>query len=203
MSLPLEISTLARRGREIQPYLEALGRLRIEVFREFPYLYEGDLDYEMHYLQTYLQTENSFAFFVFQKDELVGATTAIAMEDEDPRFQKPLAEKGISAREVVYFGESILRGSLRGLGLGKRFMSERLAFARSLHGRRYAAFCSVIRPSDHPLRPSGYRPLDPFWQSQGFAKVPGAVADYDWKDIGEKQESTKKLQFWIRSLEDQ
>lgn len=202
MSLPAEISVLSRRGSEIRPFIEALGRLRIEVFHEFPYLYEGDLDYEKEYLLTYLRTPNSFAFLVFQNDELVGATTAIAMEDEDPRFQKPLAEKGIPAREVVYFGESILRGSLRGLGLGKRFMSERLAFARSLPGRRYAAFCSVIRASDHPLRPSGYQPLDPFWQSQGFAKVPNAVADYDWKDIGEKQESAKKLQFWIRSLEE-
>ncbi len=32
-------------GKEIQPYLEILGQLRINVFKEFPYLYKGSLSY--------------------------------------------------------------------------------------------------------------------------------------------------------------
>ena len=40
-------------GRQVQPYIQELARLRIEIFRDFPYLYEGDLDYEAQYLQTY------------------------------------------------------------------------------------------------------------------------------------------------------
>ncbi|HBF93820.1 MAG TPA: GNAT family N-acetyltransferase, partial [Marinobacter adhaerens] len=33
-------------GDQIKPYLDDLARLRIEVFRHFPYLYDGDMDYE-------------------------------------------------------------------------------------------------------------------------------------------------------------
>lgn len=28
------------------------------------------------------------------------------------------------------------------------------------------------QPSDHPLRPAGYRLLDDFWRSQGYVKHP-------------------------------
>lgn len=191
------------RGQQIRPYLAKLGQLRIEVFREFPYLYDGDLDYEKKYLSTYMNSPNSFAFLVLDENEaIVGATTAIALEDEDPHFQAPLKQAGYQAPEVVYFGESILRGSLRGQGLGKRFMAERLNFAKSLPGRRIAAFCAVIRPMDHPRRPTGYRPLDEFWRSEGFQPLPGAIANFSWKEIGEDQESTKQLQFWTRKLEE-
>ena len=40
------------KGKEILPYIEALGKLRIEIFKEFPYLYAGDMEYERKYLNT-------------------------------------------------------------------------------------------------------------------------------------------------------
>ena len=45
-----------RHGAEIEPHLEALGGLRIVVFREFPYLYEGTLAAEREYLQVYVRS---------------------------------------------------------------------------------------------------------------------------------------------------
>jgi hypothetical protein len=50
----MEVTQL--RGREIEPYLQEIAGLRITVFREFPYLYEGDLEYEMAYLRTLLNS---------------------------------------------------------------------------------------------------------------------------------------------------
>ena len=47
-------------GAEIGAFIESLGRYRIEIFREFPYLYDGDMDYERHYLSRYLQSDKSF-----------------------------------------------------------------------------------------------------------------------------------------------
>ncbi len=37
-------------GQELGPWLDVLGKLRIRVFREFPYLYDGSLEYERDYL---------------------------------------------------------------------------------------------------------------------------------------------------------
>ena len=35
-----------RSGAALEHYVPELARLRIEVFRDFPYLYDGDYDYE-------------------------------------------------------------------------------------------------------------------------------------------------------------
>jgi len=35
-----------RSGVDLIPYIADLARLRIQVFRDFPYLYDGDLGYE-------------------------------------------------------------------------------------------------------------------------------------------------------------
>ena len=42
-------------GAEIARHVDALAALRITVFREWPYLYEGSPQYETRYLQTYLK----------------------------------------------------------------------------------------------------------------------------------------------------
>jgi hypothetical protein len=62
------------------------------------------------------------------------------------------------------------------------------------------AFCSVIRPDDHPLRPESYRTNDAFWRGRGYAPLPGVMAHFSWKDLGDTGESEKALQFWMRAL---
>ena len=42
-------------GPELEPHLDALGTLRIAVFREYPYLYDGSLEYEREYLRSHDQ----------------------------------------------------------------------------------------------------------------------------------------------------
>src|SRR5690242_19351414 len=40
-------------GAAIEGYLDVLAALRIRVFREYPYLYDGSLAYEQEYLASY------------------------------------------------------------------------------------------------------------------------------------------------------
>jgi GNAT superfamily N-acetyltransferase len=187
-------------GPELAPFLAALGQLRIQVFREFPYLYDGDLEYEKKYLSRYLQTSESQIQLLFYGDSLVGASTAILAKHEDWAFQNPLRAAGYAPEKVCYFGESLLLPAYRGQGWGKKFMEGRLQFAESFSFIQWAAFCAVIRPSAHPLRPKDYKPLDPFWQSMGFAPKPGLIAKLDWLDISDKKESTKDMQYWLKKL---
>ena len=61
-------------------------------------------------------------------------------------------------------------------------------------------FASVMRPPDHPLRPSAYRPLDPFWKKRGYKRLAGVVAQFTWKDVDQPVETEKPLQMWARDL---
>ena len=45
-----EVPVTAHSGTAVTPFNTALAELRIQVFREWPYLYEGTLAYEQHYL---------------------------------------------------------------------------------------------------------------------------------------------------------
>jgi len=196
-----DVSVVAVRGKAARQYLEDLAHLRIRVFREFPYLYDGDMDYERQYLKTYSDCDDSFFAVVLDGAKVVGVSTAIPMQHEENTFQQPLREAGWSIRQVCYFGESLLLPAYRKQGLGVGFFRLREAFAQSLPDCQYCAFSAVQRPIDHPLRPAGYEPLDAFWGKRGYQAHPELIAHYGWKDVDQPTETEKPMMFWIKALE--
>ena len=186
-------------GAALAEALEDVARLRIEVFRAWPYLYDGDAGYEAEYLQTYRESADAILVGAFDGERLVGASTGTPMEDHADDFGAAFAGQGIELTDIFYCAESVLLPEYRGHGLGHRFFDAREAHARAL-GRAYCAFCGVVRPQDHPLRPEGYRPLDGFWRKRGYEKVEGAVAEFRWKDLDREEETAHPLQFWMRRL---
>jgi len=195
--LPTELSLT---GKDISPYVEALGQLRIEVFAEWPYLYEGDLDYEKNYLQTYVRSSHSFIYLLLDKKRVVGATTAILLKDETDEFKTPFVQKNYDINSIVYFGESLLLSEYRGLGYGKIFMQKRIEFAKTFPQVKTVAFCAVQRDHKDPRHPQGYRPLNSFWTQIGFHPVEGLIAQYTWQDIGDSKPTKKPLKFWLKTI---
>ncbi len=188
-------------GAQIRQWLNALATLRIQVFREFPYLYDGSLAYERDYLETYARSDDSLCVLVLDNDQVVGMSTALPLAHEDEAFIRPFTEQGIEVGTVCYFGESILLPEYRGQGLGVRFFQAREAHARRLPGVRQVAFCAVERPDDHPLRPVDYQPLDSFWQRRGYTPRPELHARYEWQDIDAPAPDHKTLRFWLKALD--
>ena len=182
----------------IEPHLDALAALRIAVFRDWPYLYDGDLNYERSYLRAYAEP-GALVVGVFAGGRMVGAATAAPMERHAADLAEPLRAMGRDPRDVYYLAESVLLPAWRSRGLGHRFFDEREAEGLA-QGRRWAAFCAVIRPADHPARPPGGRSHDAFWRRRGYRPVPGAVARFRWRDLGASAESQKELQVWTRPL---
>ncbi|MCC5858410.1 MAG: GNAT family N-acetyltransferase [Ectothiorhodospiraceae bacterium] len=186
-------------GDQMNPHLEELAALRIEVFREFPYLYDGDMDYERGYLATYARSSRGLCVLARDGDTVVGAATGIPLEDETAEFILPLQAEGLDVPGTFYLGESVLRRSYRGQGVGAAFMREREAYAREL-GFSRLMFCAVQRPDDHPRRPPDYRPLDDFWKSRGFSRHPRLRTWYRWRDLDDVEETLKPMAFWFKSL---
>lgn len=189
------------KGREIEDCWQELAALRIGVFREFPYLYEGSLEYERQYLQTYWRSPSSLVVVVRDDADgrAVGATTALPLADESKEFQKPFLERALDVREYFYLGESVLLPGFRGQGLGHSFFDERESHAAAL-GFKHACFCAVERPADHPARPADYRSLEPFWRKRGYVHHPELRTYYSWKDVGEAGETEKPMSLWVRRL---
>ncbi|WP_298497860.1 GNAT family N-acetyltransferase [uncultured Maritimibacter sp.] len=186
-------------GAALDRALPEVARLRIEVFRDWPYLYDGDLAYEARYLESYRTSPGAVVVGAYAGDRLVGAATGTPMEDHAEDFAAAFEATGHDLTDIFYCAESVLEPAWRGHGIGHGFFDLREAHARAL-GRRYAAFCAVIRPDDHPARPVDYRPLDAFWRKRGYAPLPGVIATFTWRDLGASKDTPKPLQFWMREL---
>ncbi|MFN3868069.1 MAG: GNAT family N-acetyltransferase [Hyphomicrobiaceae bacterium] len=196
---PVSLTMATLTGDEIKAVLGDLARLRIEVFRDWPYLYDGSLDYEEQYLSTFAAAPGAVCIVARSGDRIVGASTGSPMEEADEEFQRPYEEAGYDIKEIFYCGESVLLPQYRGGGAGHAFFDGREAHARKLGGFKYATFCRVLRSDFHPLKPADYRPLDGFWRKRGYRPT-DLEARYAWKDIDQKGETVKHLQFWLKEL---
>lgn len=195
-----ELRIERRTGAELKADLPELARLRIEVFREFPYLYLGSADYEERYLQTYMDAPHGLMVLVRDRGRVVGASSALPLIAEPPNLIEPFQAHGYAPERIFYYGESVLLPEYRGRGLGRRFFEEREAHARAIGCYDWACFCAVERPVDHPRRPPDDRPLDALWTRQGFVKHPELRASFSWRDLDETEESPKPMVFWLKSL---
>ena len=193
----VEVRTL--QGAALEAQLDAVAALRIAVFRDWPYLYDGSLEYERAYLQTYRDNPGALLVGAFEGEVLVGASTSTRMEDHAEAFAAPFRALEIPLTAILYGAESVLLPAYRGQGIGHRFFDLREAHARAL-GRSHVAFCSVLRPESHPARPATYRSNDAFWRGRGYAPLPGVLTEFAWRDLGDSSDTMKPLQFWMRAL---
>lgn len=196
-----ELQIECRTGADLVADLPALARLRIRVFRDYPYLYEGDAEYEERYLRTYADAPDGVMVLVRDGDRVVGASSALPLAAETPNVIEPFMAQGYAPDRIFYYGESVLLPEYRGLGLGRRFFEEREAHARALGRFDLACFCAVERPDDHPRRPRHYRPLDGLWAKQGFVKQPQLRTTFSWRDLDEAEETPKPMVFWLKHLD--
>lgn len=195
----MEIHTVL--GSALAPWLDEVATLRTTVFRDYPYLYDGSAAYEREYLSIYRDCPESITLLVVDEDgddeTVVGASTGLPLSAADAAFRVPFEAAGIDPGRVFYFGESVLLPEYRGQGIGHGFFDLREDHAARL-GLPVTTFCAVDRPADHPKRPPDCRPLDDFWQKRGYRKHPDLQATFEWKELGDAQETPHALTFWLR-----
>lgn len=195
-----DLHFITRSGSDIEECFPDLAELRIAVFHDYPYLYEGTLAYEKEYLKTYSDSPRSLLFAVYDGQKMVGATTCIPLIDETAEVQAPFLENGFDPDTIFYFGESILLKPYRGSGLGHKFFDVREAHAAAFGNFKMTCFCSVSRPDDHPSKPDDYRPNDTFWLKRGYAPHPGLTSFFEWIDIGHQHSTSKPMTYWTKSI---
>ncbi|MEQ8482255.1 MAG: GNAT family N-acetyltransferase [Hoeflea sp.] len=195
-----ELSYSVLGGGDLEAALDDLARLRIAVFADWPYLYDGDLGYERRYLGAFAASPGAVIVAARAPDgQMVGAATAAPLCDHADEFAEPFARAGLDPRDYFYLAESVLLPAWRGRGAGRIFFEMREQ-AGQAQGFARAVFASVIRPADHPARPDGYVSLDQFWRRLGYRPVEGLKANFSWRDKGEAGESVKALQVWGRDF---
>ena len=189
-------------GAALMPWLDAVAALRIAVFRDWPYLYDGDVGYEREYLEAYIASPRSVVVLARVGDEVVGASTGVPLADDAAAFRAPFEARGIDPATVFYFGESVLLPAWRGQGIGHAFFDHREDHARALGGFTLAAFAAVDRDPGDPRRPAGHRGNEAFWSGRGYVRQPGMTMHLDWNEVGVGH-AGHALTFWTRPLHEE
>lgn len=184
---------------EIRRHLDAVAALRIEVFRDWPYLYDGDTAHEREYLTAYAASDDSVFVLAFDGDAVIGASTGVPLADDSVEFRAPFEARSLDVDKVFYLGESVLLPPYRGCGIGHAFFDHREAHARSLGRFDTTAFCAVDRDAGDPRRPADYRGNETFWGTRGYARRSGMTMRLRWNEIGHG-EIGHELTFWTRPL---
>ena len=195
----IRIETLTPEGG-LADNIEAIARLRIAVFREWPYLYDGSLAYERTYLSRYVKSAGAVCVAARDGDTMIGASTGMPLADEHDAIRAPFVAGPFDLDHIYYCAESVLLPDYRGRGIYRSFFKGREAHARRLGGFDTMAFCGVVRPPDHPLRPPDDRPLDGIWRHFGYMPRDDLVCHFSWKDIDRDVVTEKPMRFWLKQL---
>ena len=99
-------------GEALAAALPEVARLRIAVFRAWPYLYDGDPAYEEAYLQSYRESAEALVVGAYDGETLVGASTGTPLTDHADDFAAAFFRH--RAGSVPYF---LLRGKRTFTGL--------------------------------------------------------------------------------------
>jgi GNAT superfamily N-acetyltransferase len=187
-------------GRNVVPLLPDFARLCVEVFREWPHLYDGDIRYDIEHLDALAASPQSALIAAYDGETLVGASACLPMTDAAPEYRAPFLAHGWPADRFFYLAESVLRPAYRGQGIGGTFFALREAHIRAVSACDFACFYTTARPDDHPSRPATTASLDAFWRRRGYAPVPDFPCTIRWKEIGQHAESDLAMQVWVKSL---
>jgi GNAT superfamily N-acetyltransferase len=188
------------RGAEVAPFLPDLARLRIGVFREWPYLYAGSEAYERAYLEVYARSPDSVFVLALDDDRVVGASSGLPLADDAESFRAPFDAARLDVDRVFYFGESVLLPDYRGRGLGHAFFDAREAHASALGRFDWTAFCAVDRDAFDPRRPSDYRGNEALWAKRGYVRRNDLRCTLDWPEVDGGADVAHTLTFRLRPI---
>lgn len=187
----------AIKGKNISAYIEQLGKYRIDIFKEYPYLYEGDLEYERSYLSRYAQSNGSILLISYDQKGIVGACTGIPLQDEEEEFIAPFKNEDITS--IFYIGEIMVRSDSRSKGLGTALLSNIIELI-ALENYKKICLYTVQREQNHPLKPKNYISPDNLWMKFDFKKDLERLVYYHWRELNDNRETIKAMNVWSKQF---
>lgn len=191
-------------GDAAVPYANALAKLRLKTYCNYPYLYVGKLEDELLYIQHYFNDSRGQIIVGFEGKTIAGIASGLPLNATVSflkDWHKTLKQHEIDVENYFYLGELIIKPQFQKQGLGEQLVKQMCQEARSL-GFHKMMLVTSIRDTNHPLRPQDYFDTDLIWSKFGFVKS-DIVFTCNWltqQSDGYVQRDENKLGCWMKNL---
>ncbi len=200
MLLMTDIHVRSFTGTGLKSYLHSVAKLRMEVFREYPYFEEPDLDQEIRFLKKLFSNKESIGVLIFDNTTLVGVSLGYPLPVEEPSLHRPFKERQLNIESYFFFGDSTLLKTYRGRGIGHHFFDAREIHVAHYKKFKHICFCVPHDLETNPQRPKDFIPLHNFWRKRGYVQHPEMKCSHSWKVIGEASPTEKCMIYWVKDL---
>ncbi len=206
-SLQAKITFQAKQFSECtQEEIAQLAQMRLDYFREYPYLYDGTLEYEKNYLGEYKEKAvDGYLVQAFDEKDgekmLVGILTGCGFCSDIEIIRdgaKLFAENNISTQDRYYLGEAIIIPEYQGRKILPHMLWELGKQVIKLNKYSSLCFLTVIREENDSRKPEGYKSTDTLWEKLGCHRVK-ITSSFEWPTImddGSVHDVHNDVEFW-------
>ncbi len=190
-------------GNAMQYMIPFIAQQRVDAYRGYPYLYEGNLSEGYELLEWHAQVPYATFAIAFHEDVPVGCALGIPFTLYGPHFMGSVElfkSHGIDPDCFYYITDIIILEEHRGKSLATRLTECVETYSMSV-GFGYVCFTSESH-EHHPLKPEGYKELDALWAHLGYHKT-NLVTYAAWNTIqveGPSRVQDHPLPYWIKKV---
>lgn len=190
-------------GIQMLSLLPMASQWFMQMYQEFPYLYQGNDSYEHDYTKMYHDVAHAVMAVASVENTYVGMALGLPVYAVDfVPLGALLQEKGYCPQQVFYISDVIVQEKYRKLGIATQLMRVMQEQALSWG---YTSLClaTVVRDSSHPLCPSTFQSSDRLWLKLGFLKTDILLEPIIWPTVqpdGTVQDYANSMVLWIKSI---
>lgn len=186
------------KGSEVIPYLSKLAELRLSFFRNYPYLYEGNLRDEEEYLTMYARSENSVFGVVKEGEEIVGLVTGLPLLECHEAHKNPWIQH--EDPNVFYLGEIVLSERYQTTDLQEKLYRQFENVVKAIGMHDAIVVCEIERKEEDLKKTENELSSEVLWNGRGFIRHPEISGYFSWKEIGDLEESDHLMVYWKKPL---
>lgn len=190
-------------GQETLALAPDLASLHSQCLSGWPYFAAKGVNYEAGVLRALAAGgEESLVVVARDGDKIAGATSGSRLSPQLTAIREALSSNSIDPDAVHWITQMTLLPEYRGQGASNTLSYTREDYLRNLGTYSHIVFSSLVRPSDHPLRPADYVPHDGMWVKRGYRHLEGSDVELVFSDSLDKtnKPTAKTLQLWVKDL---
>ena len=186
------------RGTETAPYIQDIVKLCNAIYREPPYLYNGDDEEYTAYIESLSQANDVVICLVFDGEKAVGLSIGRPLIQTRGPYKETLVEHGYDLNQFFYLGEFGLLSGYRDCRIEEAMYLE-IEKAAFVDGA-FDMICvwDIVDPNQFSSDTCFVE--DYFWKKLGFVQHPELNFQIVWINIGDTQESSHLAVYSIKEL---